>query len=131
MTIYVVHRKRSGLTLPGVDYVGRPHILGNRYTHLDKDTLAEYKVATVEEAVACYRADFYKKLQADPEFREEVVRLVRKYQTTGQLILACWCKDELAPRKTDHVCHCDVIREFILLTLPPMTYYQQVGKYLG
>lgn len=131
MTIYVLHHKRSGLTADGVQYIGRPHVLGNPFTHLEKDTLAQYKVDTVEQAIDEYRIHFYRELNTNPEFRNEVARLVRHYQLHGILYLSCWCKDELSPRSKDHGCHCDVVREFILTTLPVLYWQQRAGNILG
>ena len=128
MSIFVLHHKRSGMIKDGVQYIGRPSILGNPFTHLETDTLAQFKVATVEQAICEYRTYFYNRLNADSDFRNEVARLVRIYQMRGVLFLSCWCKDELRPSKKDHGCHCDVVREFILLTLPVMYYYQRVAN---
>lgn len=128
MTILVLHHKRSGMITDGVEYIGRPSILGNPYTHLETDTLAKFKVATVEEAINCYRTHFYIQLHSDINFRNEVARLVRTYQIRGNLYLSCWCKDELKPTKKDHGCHCDVVREFILTAVPVMYFYQRTGN---
>ena len=128
MSIFVLHHKRSGMIKDGVQYIGRPSILGNPFTHLETDTLAQFKVATVEQAICEYRTYFYNRLNTDPDFRNEVARLVRIYQMYGVLYLSCWCKDELKPSKKDHGCHCDVVREFILTTVPILYYYQRTAN---
>jgi hypothetical protein len=112
----------------GTEYIGRPSILGNPFTHLETDTLAQFKVDTVEDAINEYRSYFYIRLNTDSAFRNEVARLVRVYQIRGVLYLSCWCKDELKPSKKDHGCHCDVVREFILTTVPILYYYQRTAN---
>lgn len=128
MSIFILHHKRSGMITDGVEYIGRPSILGNPYTHLEKDTAAKFKVDTVEDAIAGYRYHFYNELNTNTLFRNEVARLVRIYQIKGVLYLSCWCKDELKPSKKDHGCHCDVVREFILTTVPILYYYQRTAN---
>ena len=128
MSIFVLHHKRSGMITDGTEYIGRPSILGNPFTHLKTDTLAQFKVDTVEDAINEYRSYFYIRLNTDPAFRNEVARLVRVYQIRGVLYLSCWCKDELKPSKKDHGCHCDVVREFILTTVPILYYYQRTAN---
>ena len=128
MTILVLHHKRSGMTADGTEYIGRPGVLGNPYTHLEKDTQAQFKVDTVEDAILNYRVYFYTQLNTNPVFRNEVARLVRIYQHRGFLNLSCWCKDELKPSKKDHGCHCDVVREFILTTVPVLYFYQRTAN---
>lgn len=128
MSIFVLHHKRSGMITDGTEYIGRPSILGNPFTHLETDTLAQFKVDTVEDAINEYRSYFYIRLNTDSAFRNEVARLVRVYQIRGVLYLSCWCKDELKPSKKDHGCHCDVVREFILTTVPILYYYQRTAN---
>ena len=54
MSIFVLHHKRSGMITDGTEYIGRPSILGNPFTHLETDTLAQSKVDTVEDAINEY-----------------------------------------------------------------------------
>lgn len=121
--IRVVHQKRSALNQPS-HYVGRPTVLGNPFTHLTRDTKAIEIVPTVEMAVARYSQWFYQQMKTNSDFRLAVSKLAVEYQNTGYLNLACWCKDELQPRPTDHVCHADVIRDFLHITYPVRTYYR-------
>lgn len=120
MTIIVVHQKRSALYLPNVEYVGRPTELGNPYSHLNKKTLAEFYVPTVEDAIQLYGFHFYNVLMSIPSARAHFRHLLNVYRQHGILYLSCWCKDELDPRPSDHGCHCDMLREAIMFTIPTM-----------
>lgn len=75
-------------------YVGRPSEWGNPYSHLDK-TIAEYKVNTREEAIACFERDLLLDIQKDPSI---LFRL--KKQLAGK-DLVCWC--------SPHSCHAEVL----------------------
>jgi len=66
---------------------------GNPYSH-EEGTLAEYKVATREEAVECFRKYLLKN-----------VDLMKQILTLKGKVLGCWCK----PKS----CHGDIIVEFI------------------
>jgi hypothetical protein len=122
MSIFIVHQKRSALHLPDVQYVGRPTELGNPYSHLNKKTLAEFYTDTVEDAVALYGFHFYNILMTLPSSRQQFKHLLDVYRKNGILYLSCWCKDELDPRPTDHACHCDILREAILFTVPTLRF---------
>jgi hypothetical protein len=73
---YVVHCKRSKFDV----YIGRPSPWGNPFSH-KAGTLAQFKVATREEAIARYEAW----LLEQPELIERA-----KQELRGK-ILACWC----------------------------------------
>ena len=90
----VVHCKKDAHDV----YIGRPSIWGNPYTHLANAHLAEFKVATREEAISKYRIWLTDKVHSDPIFREELLKLDGK-------TLGCWCKPQS--------CHGDVIVEII------------------
>lgn len=126
MTILILHQKRSSLRYPQTQYIGRPTVLGNPFTHLEKDTKALFKVTSVEEAIRCYRNWLYKEIQQNVAVRKELMRLIAMYQRDGILYLSCWCMDELDPRRYDHGCHCEVIREFIYTTYPVMRYFKTI-----
>ncbi len=123
MSIIVVHQKRSALILPNVEYVGRPTELGNPYSHLNKKTLAEFYVPTVEDAIQLYGFHFYNILMSIPSARAHFRHLLNVYRQHGILYLSCWCKDELDPRPHDHACHCDILREAILFTIPVTRFF--------
>jgi hypothetical protein len=81
----VVHCKRAP---PGsFVYIGRGHgsKWGNPFSHMD-DTLAQFKVATREEAIAAYDAW----LDTQPQL------LAALWELEG-VDLGCWC--------TPHACH--------------------------
>lgn len=74
-------------------YVGRPSKWGNPFSHKD-GTLAEFRVATVDEAIAQYRVWLWAQLQAGEITRQELAGLAGKR-------LGCWC----APSP----CHAEVL----------------------
>lgn len=95
----VVHCKREPFTV----YIGRPSKWGNEYSYKN-DTIAKYKVSTVEECVERYEEDF----RADPE------KISWLKELKEDDVLACWCKV-----KGHEPCHGDVIaklyKEFVCL----------------
>jgi hypothetical protein len=88
----VVHCKKE----PYDVYCGRPSKWGNPFTHLDKSTRAEFKVATREEAVEAYR-DWI--LNGDGQ------HLLADLHELKDKTIACWCK----PLS----CHCDILAELV------------------
>ena len=87
----VYNKRAKGVPADAV-YVGRPSKWGNPFTHL-ASSLATYRVAARDEAVAKYRAW----LLASPE----MIALARKELRGKSLV--CWC----APA----ACHADVLME--------------------
>lgn len=83
----VVHCKRE----PYDVYIGRPSRWGNPFSH-KPGTLAEHRVATVEEAIERFR----EYILSDPELMAQIPFLAGK-------VLGCWCKP--GP------CHGDVLAE--------------------
>lgn len=83
---FVVHCKRDVHDV----YIGRPSVWGNPFSHKD-GTLAEFKVATVKEAIDSFEAWFLKQ----PHLIERA-----KSELRGK-VLGCWC--------TPGPCHGDVI----------------------
>lgn len=87
----VVHCKRAAYDV----YIGRPSIWGNPFTHIvDRQTKAEFIVATREEAISRYR-DYIEK---SPQL------LLRLIELKGK-VLGCWC--------SPLPCHGDVLLELI------------------
>lgn len=84
----VVHLKKDKFDVK----ICRPTMWGNPFSHLE-GTLAEYKVATREEAVAAYRTW----IMAQPDM------LARARAELRGKVLGCWCKPQL--------CHGDVLAE--------------------
>lgn len=74
-------------------YIGRPSKWGNIYSHLP-NTLAEYRVATREEAIAKYR----EWILAQPDLMAALSELRGK-------TLGCWCKPK--------TCHGDILVELL------------------
>lgn len=84
---------------PYDEYIGRPSIFGNPFTHIkDRKTNAEFIVNSREESIIRYKKYFYDKLNKEPEFKNAVLALKDK-------TLSCWCKPLC--------CHGDVIVEFL------------------
>lgn len=83
---FVVHNKKKPFDV----YIGRPSKWGNPFTH-KSGTLAEFEVATREEAIARYE----EWLMAQPELVEAV-----KAELKGK-VLGCWC--------SPLACHGDVL----------------------
>lgn len=77
-------------------YIGRPSEWGNPFTHKD-GTTAEFKCASVEEAVQKYR----EWIQTQPQ-------LLRKLPELKGKVLGCWCKTKKNPNA---LCHGDVLAE--------------------
>lgn len=99
----IVVNKRKHKQTPHDFYCGRPNILGNRFSHLPKGTLAEFKVSTREEAIEKYKEDFKEQMKYNMEFRKEFFRIYEHLTKHYLVYLICWC----APQS----CHCDVIKE--------------------
>lgn len=76
-------------------YIGRPSKWGNPFTHIkDKDTLAEFVVASREEAIEKYRAY----IEANTELLNDLDELEGK-------VLGCWCH----PKS----CHGEILMELL------------------
>lgn len=119
MNIVIINEKNRHRNLEGdVYYVGRPSRFGppsplcNKFSHLDLGHTV--KVATVEEAVACYRDWLHDKLaERDIEVRREL-NAIYNSALKRTVYLKCWCMDEIKPWRNDHACHAEVIREVVL-----------------
>jgi len=77
---------------------GKPGDYGNPWSHKD-GTLADFKAATVEEAVQKFR----EYCEARPEL------IARIKQELAGLVLGCWCKK--GTKHPDAPCHGDVLVE--------------------
>lgn len=101
----VIHVVNSRRTKEG-EYIGRPSILGNPYSHLEK-TPEDYRVSNREEAVHTFQLLLESHLRTKtPAILQELDRLAYIALRDGELTLRCWC----APK----ACHGDVIKKFIL-----------------
>jgi hypothetical protein len=92
--------------------VSRPNVLGNPYTHIkNKQTLAEVKVATRDEAIDLYSEYFDKMLKDESEFGEifrcEFDRMYEAYKTYDVIYIGCYCK-------LDERCHGDIIKSKLI-----------------
>lgn len=85
----VVHCRKSHYDI----YIGRPSKYGNPFSHLE-GTLAEFRVASREEAISRYREC----IQTQPDLMASIGELRDK-------TLGCWCKPK--------ACHGDVLVELL------------------
>ena len=80
-------------------YIGRGSIYGNPYTHLPlNNTKAQIQVKSREDAIKKYKEYFYKRIEEDSEFLDDILRLKDK-------VLGCHCH----PKS----CHGDIIVNFL------------------
>lgn len=104
--IHVLNKKTRGdlrnCWFP-VEYIGRPTVLGNPFSHLSLPGLT--RVGTREEAVHRYRLWLREQWKLNSTVKRELMRLVQLYRDTGELGLECWC----APL----ACHGDILKEAI------------------
>jgi hypothetical protein len=86
---------RKAAEAAGVIYIGRPSPLGNPFSH-QEGTLAQYRVATREEAISRYEEWLWQQIEAG---NQAVLRALRDIRE--DTVLGCFC----VPRR----CHGDVI----------------------
>lgn len=92
--------------------VSRPNIFGNPYTHIkSKETKAQVKVATREEAIRLYDPYFDAMLKSEDEtgdlFRAEWDRMYEAYKNYDEIYIGCYCK-------LNEDCHGDIIRKKLI-----------------
>ena len=92
--------------------VSRPNIFGNPYTHIrNKETKAQVKVATREEAISLYDPYFDAMLESEGEsgdlFRAEWDRMYEAYKKYDEIYIGCYCK-------LNEDCHGDIIRKKLI-----------------
>jgi len=87
-------------------YIGRGSIFGNPYTSKPLDeTKASYSVSTKEEAIEKFEYYFLNKMNDEPEFLREVLKLKDK-------TLGCFCRPKDG-FKGKLLCHGQVIAGFL------------------
>lgn len=92
--------------------VSRPNIFGNPYTHIrNKETKAQVKVATREEAISLYDPYFDAMLKSEDEagdlFRSEWDKMYEAYKKYDEIYIGCYCK-------LNEDCHGDIIRKKLI-----------------
>jgi hypothetical protein len=107
MTINIVNKHYHKPTDNDI-YVGRPTPLGNIYSHLDKNTLAQFKTKTREESVEKYRQWLCDKIMSDDKAVVSMLNEIRLKAKQGDVNLQCWCHP--------HLCHAEIIKEIIEFT---------------
>lgn len=86
------------------EYIGRPSVLGNRFSHLTQSK-GEVKVSTRDQAVDYYEEWLRRQINTNPVVTRELKRLYKLWQEQGHLTLSCWC----APAR----CHGDVLKKIL------------------
>ena len=90
------------------EYVGRPSILGNPYTHRNTSTIAKYKCSTIEESIYKYKEWLIVNI-TNPSIYNELNRLA-DIAEKSDLYIGCWC----VPFSD---CHGNFIKETLELIL--------------
>lgn len=85
------------------EYIGRPSVLGNPYSHLEK-TKAKFKTKSREEAIDKYKEWITEQIETNQSVRDELNRLYL-IAKRGELVLKCFC--------SPLPCHGDVIKSLI------------------
>lgn len=98
----VVHCKKSRFNV----YIGRPSPWGNPFSHLWKPTLAEFHVATRQDAVDAYR-DWLMGTRFTDVLQDQRQWILDHIMELDGMVLGCWC----APQS----CHGDVLLEILEL----------------
>lgn len=106
MFIINVVNKRKHKPTPDDFYCGRPSPLGNKYSHIEKETLAKFVVKSREEAISKHREDFIVEIKTEGEIRDAFLKIWKHLMEHGRANLICWC----APKS----CHCDTIKQSLL-----------------
>ncbi len=83
-----VVNKRS-YTGPG-EYIARPSVFGNRYSHRPSKYLDTIQVRTREEAIECWEK-WFDEQPDDSDVKVAFRMLVEQYRKEGELVLICWC----------------------------------------
>lgn len=90
MTIMVTNKHWSG-EKQGDIYIGRPSVLGNPYSHLEK-TIAKFRVHTRDESIEKYEEYLRKEYRKKRDIYWEILRLAVNYRKYKTMTLVCWCK---------------------------------------
>lgn len=85
-------------------YIGRPSVLGNPYTYLDK-SIAKIKLDSRDDAIESYRVYFYKQIETNVEFINEINKMLDCYKNNHILYLCCWCHPK--------PCHGEIIKKYL------------------
>ena len=98
---------------PNAFDVSRPNIFGNPYTHIkNRETKAQVKVKTRDEAIALYDPYFDNMLKDNSEvgerFREEWDRMYEAYKTYPTIYIGCYCNVD------KERCHSEVIAKKLI-----------------
>lgn len=103
--IEVIHH-RNMTDDPWMVYVGRPSVLGNRFSH-QRTAVPTYRVASREEAILNYRMWLVERIKVgDLKVCQALEDLRSVLREQGRLTLVCWCYP--LP------CHADVLKRYLI-----------------
>lgn len=71
-----------------IQYIGRPQILGNPFSHLN-GTLAKYKCETREESIYKF-GEYFERLDEKSK-EKQLIKSLRKLSQQENISLQCWC----------------------------------------
>lgn len=90
-------------------YIGRPSILSNPYSHKKDSKHAKWIVETRTEAIDSYE-DYFEKMLTDSRlFMKALEKLLNFFKKHNKMYLVCFCK----PKR----CHGDVIKKYLIKRL--------------
>jgi len=124
--IKVINKKNSPYVKG--EYIGRPSILGNPYTHLKTSKFKDLiLVKTRNQSVEFYDKWLEESLKNNVDVYLEFERLVDLYIQKSELNLICWC-DPLP-------CHGHILREYIFKRVKEKfqkrrLYEQEISSFL-
>ncbi len=85
--------------------VHRPYPLGNPYSHKD-DTLALYKVNSIEEAIEKFEEHFKNIILSDKGVQRNIRLILEHHAKYGKVNLVCYCVS-----KHNSKCHAQFIKQ--------------------
>lgn len=89
-------------------YLGRPHPLGNPYTHKE-GTTAPFVVGSRDEAVDLYEKWLLSQIKIGNQEVLMALSELKALALQNDIKLGCWC----FPKR----CHCDVVKKYVELSL--------------
>lgn len=93
------------------------NLLANQWTHKN-NTIAKYKVSSVEEAVECFTNNLISKLKSGcldtNRQMNALYKLTLDLSKNGTVYYQCWCKHEIDLKSWHHSCHCDSLKSLVL-----------------
>lgn len=92
-------------------------LLANEWSHKD-NTIAKYKVDSIEEAINCFTNNLVSKLKSKcldtNRQMNALYKLTVELSKNGTVYYQCWCKHEPNLKPWHHSCHCDSLKSLVL-----------------